>query len=743
MKAKFGLLFLPLIATLASAQTTPALMSYQGRVADASGVLIGNTTPANRLVTFKIYNASTGGTPVYAESQTATISGGEFSVLIGNGAGVAGFPGPTSPASATKTLSDVVNGTTGSLYLGITVDDGTTAADPEISPRQQLVSGAYSLRAKVAESVASQSVTSAMILDGTLGTNQFAASSVTSAKIADATIVAADLAGSAVTAAKIDTTTVGVWTPSGASNVYRNGNVGISEANPGFPLTFGTSLSLGDKIALWGNSGATYGFGIQNSLLQIHSDGVGSDVAFGYGSSAAMTETMRIKGNGNVGIGTTAPGAKLEVDNGNILVKGTNSGVQVGSPDSSGFLEMGIATTTGSWSSGAIAKDSVIRANGGKLLLQAGTTTAGLTIDTANKIGIGTTAPNEKLTIQDGKIWFNTSTADTGGIGGTMAGNDFFRIYGYGSTDNDGSLYIDTYDDANEAIIFRQVAGAPGAANTAYERMRIASNGYVGIGTSSPTVPLTVGTSASYFVNTGSSITSGSGTYQQEGNPDLYSADGTKGVNGNIAMSISASGGIIGQFTVFRSDQRIKDIVGRSSNADDLKKIREFQITDYRMKDKVNDDGRVYKGLIAQEVEKIMPEAVSRSQGYLPDVYARASKVAYDAKGGQLTVSLKKSHELAAGDWVRVQTDKETVETQILDVPSPQSLTIAVAHPVKEAFVYGRRVDDLLAVNYDRVFTTGISAMQEMSNQLDAKETRIADLEERLTKLEKLVSEKK
>lgn len=742
MKAPFGLFFLPLIATFASAQTTPTLMSYQGRVADASGVLIGNTTPANRLVTFKIYNLSTGGTPVYAESQTATISGGEFSVLIGNGAGVATFPGPSSPASSIKTLSDIVNGTTGSLFLGITVDDGTTAADPEISPRQQLVSGAYALRAKVAESVASQSVTAAMILDGALGTNQFAASSITSAKIADATIVAADLASSAVSAIKIDTTTVGVWTPSGTSNVYRTGNVGISEANPGFPLTFGTSLGLGDKIALWGNSGVSYGFGIQSSLLQIHSDGVGSDVAFGYGSSAAMTETMRVKGNGNVGIGTSAPSAKLEVDNGNILVKGTNAGVQVGSPDSTGFLEMGIATTTGSWSSSSIAKDSVIRANGGKLVLQAGTATAGLTIDAANKIGIGTTAPNEKLTIQDGKIWFNTTTADTGGIGGTMAGNDFFRIFGYGGTDNDGSLYIDTYDDATEAIIFRQVAGAP-PGGTAYERMRIAANGYVGIGTSSPGVPLTVGSTVLYNVNTGSGVTSGNGSYQQEGNPDLYSADGTKGVNGNIAMSIYAAGGIIGQFSVFRSDERIKDVIGRSDTADDLRKIREFEVTDYRMKDKAIGGSRIHKGLLAQEVEKIMPEAVTQSQDYLPDIYASASEVDYDAKEGQVTVGLKKSHELAAGDWVRIQTDKETIETQILDVPSPKSLTIAVNHPVKEAFVYGHRVDDLRAVNYDRVFTTGIGAMQEMSRQLDAKETRIADLEERLTKLEKLVSENK
>ncbi len=89
------------------------------------------------------------------------------------------------------------------------------------------------------------------------------------------------------------------------------GNVGLGSSTPGFPLTF--SDTLGDKISLNGQSGNSYGFGIQSSRLQIHTDGVGSDILFGYGSSAALTETMRIKGNGNVGIGTVGPNEKLEV----------------------------------------------------------------------------------------------------------------------------------------------------------------------------------------------------------------------------------------------------------------------------------------------------------------------------------------------------------------------------------------------------------------------------------------------
>jgi len=89
------------------------------------------------------------------------------------------------------------------------------------------------------------------------------------------------------------------------------GHIGIGVSAPGFPLTF--SSGYGDKISLNGAAGDHYGFGMQSKLLQIHSNYEGADIAFGYGQSSAMTETMRIKGNGNVGIGVSTPESKLTV----------------------------------------------------------------------------------------------------------------------------------------------------------------------------------------------------------------------------------------------------------------------------------------------------------------------------------------------------------------------------------------------------------------------------------------------
>ncbi|MCF6171431.1 MAG: fibrobacter succinogenes major paralogous domain-containing protein [Bacteroidales bacterium] len=85
------------------------------------------------------------------------------------------------------------------------------------------------------------------------------------------------------------------------------GNVGIGTTTPGFPLTF--KDVLGDKISLHGQSGDHWGFGIQYHLLQIHGKNSTSNIVLGYKTISGFTELMRIKGNGQVSIGTSAPEA--------------------------------------------------------------------------------------------------------------------------------------------------------------------------------------------------------------------------------------------------------------------------------------------------------------------------------------------------------------------------------------------------------------------------------------------------
>jgi hypothetical protein len=116
------------------------------------------------------------------------------------------------------------------------------------------------------------------------------------------------------------------------------GFLGINTTTPSAPLSFGNIL--GEKINFW-NTDAThnYGIGVQGGLLQIHANDATADIAFGTGISsngAAFTETMRIKGNGNVGIGTNTPGAKLDVSGTFKLTDGTQASGKVLTTDGSG-----------------------------------------------------------------------------------------------------------------------------------------------------------------------------------------------------------------------------------------------------------------------------------------------------------------------------------------------------------------------------------------------------------------------
>jgi Head domain of trimeric autotransporter adhesin len=96
------------------------------------------------------------------------------------------------------------------------------------------------------------------------------------------------------------------------------------------PILQFKSSATGRKISLWpptANDDHVFdGFGLEPQFMryQIYSTTV--DHAFFAGtSSTTSNELMRIKGNGNVGIGTTAPVARLHIADSNVLFSGPTS----------------------------------------------------------------------------------------------------------------------------------------------------------------------------------------------------------------------------------------------------------------------------------------------------------------------------------------------------------------------------------------------------------------------------------
>ena len=652
-----------LAAPLCHAQNSspPQYMTYQGYLTDANGNPLGstNTGPKNYDVIFRIWDAQTGGNEQYAEQQTVTVSGGYFSVLLGEGSAYQSEP-------HTLALSTLfTNNTASSRYVEFTVQGaGVNNANVTIAPRLRLVSSPYSFLAQNAVNAVS-------------AVNAAAAASLVNASDVQAVAVANNgnvgigtttpaypldvngigrfsggvQVGQSITSGLYgDTANLALRTYSGGGIYFQSaggsstpmyigssGNIGIGTTSPNFPLNFPNSV--GDKISLWGNTANSYGFGIQGSLLQIHTDTAGADIAFGSGSSASLTETMRIKGGGTVGIGTASPLAQLDVES---------------SGDISGLYRS--SSTIGTW------------------------------FDLAN----------------------------------TSAGGSYWDIISTGSGNGEGAGKLMFCTGVNQAGVSSRV-------------MVLQPNGYVGIGTYAPAYPLdvenTVGTSVS---NYGYLANSTSPTGHVAGNSGTY------------GFSIYAVGRIVSaqEFDAL-SDARIKAIVGRSDTRDDLATVRQLQITDYRKVDKVQYGGRLEKGVIAQEVEKIVPEAVSTSTNYIPNIYARATAISCTNQTLQLTMA--QPHGLVVGDQVRLLTDKDTLQVRVTAVPSPLVFTVdQVKSAPTQVFVYGKQVGDLRAVNYDRLFTTGLGAIQELAKRMDAveaREARLADLEQKASQVAALEQE--
>ena len=105
----------------------PHQINFQGYLTAPGGAPVNTTMP----IWLSLYNAATGGTALYSETQTVTVTNGVFNVLIGS---VTPLPLPF----------DVP------YWLGVTL--GIT--DAEMTPRQPVAASAYAIRSATTEALA-------------------------------------------------------------------------------------------------------------------------------------------------------------------------------------------------------------------------------------------------------------------------------------------------------------------------------------------------------------------------------------------------------------------------------------------------------------------------------------------------------------------------------------------------------------------------------------------------------------
>lgn len=216
--------------------------------------------------------------------------------------------------------------------------------------------------------------------------------------------------------------------------------------------------------------------------------------------------------------------------------------------------------------------------------------------------------------------------------------------------------------------------------------------------------------------------------YQSTGDAGPITADGDR--------SIYASGNIASFAYLAFSDERIKEISHISDSSLDLSTLLDIEITDYSYIDKIAKGDKSQKKVIAQQVEKVFPQAVGRSTDVVPDIYEKAH-----LDNGWITLET----DLHIGDRVRLIGEKESGIHEVLETRDGAFRT-AFQQENENVFVYGREVDDFRTVDYEAIAMLNVSATQELYRKNVALEQKVAALEAenqlrdaKLTAIEKML----
>ena len=278
------------------------------------------------------------------------------------------------------------------------------------------------------------------------------------------------------------------------ATISTSGNVGIGTTSPSAKLQVSSSGDTVVKITSANGNAAFLDLGDA-------SDTDGGRIVYDSGSNLALytasSERMRIKNNGNVGIGTTSPSEKLDV-NGNINIRSTSSGIRGIKRASDGYnlhFAGGSSLTGGSYvelnggSRGGVgnalngeinfvsggsyqsSQGAVVGNYNFKTQWNGGSATLMHIDSSTGNVGIGTTDPNRQLQVSGAGT---TVAIKVKATDGSQSSLDLENTEGWFRIINDGGS-LSIYDQSDSA-----------------ERFRINTSGNIGIGTTSPASKLEV-----------------------------------------------------------------------------------------------------------------------------------------------------------------------------------------------------------------------------------------------------------
>jgi Chaperone of endosialidase len=333
-----------------------------------------------------------------------------------------------------------------------------------------------------------------------------------------------------------------------------------------------------------------------------------------------------------------------------------------------------------------------------------------------------------------------TGQASIAGGGYTEAVGTFSSTFGSGTIATaTSSMAIGDYNNINPNGLFMVGNGDYG--NTYTNFIIRKDNNRVGINKEDPLASLHVGGYG--YVSTGQGTffypNNTSYNFGSTANPIWIAAL-------NIQPSFTANIGILADegivsktyvgsaLNVISSDSRIKKDFTLSNNSEDLERLRKIQITNYRMKDVATWGDKTFKKVIAQQVEEVYPEVINKTKSVIPDIYALAESVAFDADTKNLRITLSKDYTIKVGEKLElVHPEKGKIQAEVVAVNGKTFIVKDWNYATDKIFVFGREVNDFRSVDYEALSMLGISAIQQLAKEID--KLQITNLELQASKV--------
>ena len=221
----------------------------------------------------------------------------------------------------------------------------------------------------------------------------------------------------------------------------------------------------------------------------------------------------------------------------------------------------------------------------------------------------------------------------------------------------------------------------------------------------------------------------------------LTNGNGVQANPPNLAFGLVLHNSIICDTIVVKSDERIKDNIRDINDETALKQLRLIQPKIYGFKDKYEKGNLETIGYIAQQIKKVIPQAVTTTRRAIPNILKPARVYRKDDKL-EIKLTLPLEADIAPGVFLRVIIERENERNDYeFEVISSSDTLIVVSIGTKRiakiedglsAVVYGEIVDDFHVLDEAQIFTIATASVQELDRQLQAEKVKTAQLQRQM-----------